>query len=970
MSVLGTYKDEPHKITHEGREISLTFTKTSSTTGRLSWTLPKGAPGLTLDSLAYNGIVIVGSATEFDLPEHGPVDGIRYIGDSTLNTSLHAGSKINANFLVVAALYDNKTTTFVDVTGLTPNVPYYFAAFAVDNVLKYSKEGVYSYPLKAKLPAIAADTSGYQEVTLGIQPGDSTGGNITNVTHSFKIKIDKSPDYTITVSDAAIPTYSALVTELNRLFALLNSPFQGTTPPNANALYYDSVNKKLYIWDGTQYIEQTPIFFGSDPRTPSLNTYWIDVDDHLIYQRTAGPAWTLRSHLDFYKDPITPDCDDYWWDGTKAWKWDGTVWVEQLRTFNQSTDPSLAPTLDCHTVWYNPTTGVFKRWEDITGTCNSGPLSEGHWITVQALLFPTDPHLTASNDYWFDTANNLLKQRNGGNNGWNTLTVTISETQPANPATNSYWYKSSTRELKQYDGSAFVTLTVKVWHKDPATPDSGDYWYDTNDDDMYVWDELTNTYVAVADFINSTVDPSLAPTLVKGDVWWNSSTSIMKYWDGMQWVTARFVVWPTNPMTTIVNGNIWHDTTNNIWYERSGGVWVALTNTAIFYNTDPTTLPTGTYWINGATISIWNGSAWVAVLYSSTSVVPATGTLWYNTSNATLMTWNGSAWVTKTPMASAALDAKGNLIVTSGTTGCDSLIEMTDVDLFSSLTPKGSIQVPYEGSSGVDGTPMTQQVGVGTNANPAQRRELVQNILVQLGWPTIQVELTKEQLDFCVDQGLAYLRRNSSNAYNRVFFFLQTIPNVQNYILANECVGFNKVVDVQAISRVGSAFLGNAEGNASYGQIVLQHLYSMGTFDLVSYHIMSDYIELMEIMFAGRIMYTWRETDRVLSIHQRLHRYEKLLVDASIERTEQDLLQDRWVRNWIQQWATAEACKILAETRGKYQTLPGAGGGVALNSSDLRQRAKDTFEQCLKELDDYVVNNAEDWGMGTQFLIG
>lgn len=972
MSVLGAYKDEPGKITYEGREISLKFVKTSSTTGRLSWTLPKGAPGATLDNLAYNGIVIVGATNEIHVPDCGPVDGQRYVGDPTLEFNIHAGSKINDTYLVVGAFYDDKATIFVDLTGLTPNAPYYFAAFAVDNVLKYHTEGVYSYPLRYKLDPMAEAGPGSQSVKLGVLSNASTGPGITATTHSFKIQIDGAPDVTIVVNDTSISTYQHLVDELNRLFSIIQSPFQGTNPPNTNAIFYDVSNKKLYVWDGTQYIAQNPIFFPSDPRTPSLGVYWVDVDDDHVFKRTSGPVWTSNPHIDFYTNPLTPACDDYWWNSTssKPFKWDGTVWAEQLRVFNQTTDPSLAPTLNCHTVWYNPTTDMFKRWEAITGTCNAGPLAVGQWEASGAFKFVSDPHITSANDYWFDTTNTLLKQRNGGNNGWNTLAVTISETQPSAPATNSYWYKTSSTTLEQWNGSVWNVLTVKVWNKDPATPDSGDYWFNTSNNTLHDWDELSNMYVTVTSFVDGPIDPSLPAVLQVGDVWWNATTSVLKYWDGSRFVLGRFMVWPTDPITTTVDGTLWHDTTVNIYYVRTSGSWVALTNSAIFYNTDPTAVPAGTYWINGSSISIWNGSAWVGIVYSPTTVVPDVGQQWYNTSSNTLMVWNGSVWETKTPVVVVSLDINGDLVFTSGSVGCNSLINLTDVDLFKTLTPAGMLQMPIEGNDGIDGTPMILQHGVGTTGNPAQRRDMIESILIQLGYPTIQVELTKEQLEFCVDQGLQYLRRHSSNAYNRVFFFLQMQPGKQHYILSNDCVGFNKIVDVMAVTRVGSAFLGNAEGNASYGQIALQHLYQMGTFDLVSYHIVNEYMELMEIMFAGRIAFTWRETDRVLSIHQSIHRFEKVLLDAAVERTEQDLLQDRWVSNWIQSWATAEACQLLAEIRGKYQTLPGAGGGVALNSSDLRTRAKEEFENCLQELDDYVANNAEDYGIGTQFVIG
>jgi hypothetical protein len=164
--------------------------------------------------------------------------------------------------------------------------------------------------------------------------------------------------------------------------------------------------------------------------------------------------------------------------------------------------------------------------------------------------------------------------------------------------------------------------------------------------------------------------------------------------------------------------------------------------------------------------------------------------------------------------------------------------------------------------------------------------------------------------------------------------------------------------------------LGAAEGQGVYGQVMLQQLYNMGTFDLVSYHIMNEYVELMEKMFASNLMYKWIERKRQLSLMQTIWRNERVLLDVTIERTEQDILGDRMLNNWIQTWATAEARMILAEIRGKFQTLPGAGGGISLNAQDLRAQADKDFERCLFELDEFIATDIEEYGLGSTILMG
>jgi hypothetical protein len=144
----------------------------------------------------------------------------------------------------------------------------------------------------------------------------------------------------------------------------------------------------------------------------------------------------------------------------------------------------------------------------------------------------------------------------------------------------------------------------------------------------------------------------------------------------------------------------------------------------------------------------------------------------------------------------------------------------------------------------------------------------------------------------------------------------------------------------------------------------------MGTFDLLSYHLVSEYIEQLEQLFASRVVFNWHEETRELWIHQTLGRDEIMLIDTSVERTEQDLFKDRWINRWLQERALIEARLTLSELRGKYASLPGAGGGISLNAGDLSARADADKERLRQELDDYIADRPEEWGIGTTFTIG
>ena len=55
-------------------------------------------------------------------------------------------------------------------------------------------------------------------------------------------------------------------------------------------------------------------------------------------------------------------------------------------------------------------------------------------------------------------------------------------------------------------------------------------------------------------------------------------------------------------------------------------------------------------------------------------------------------------------------------------------------------------------------------------------------------------------------------------------------------------------------------------------------------------------------------------------------------------------------KSWIKRFALACAKEILGQIRGKYQTLPGPGGGAQLNGNDLIQQATQEKEKLMEEL--------------------
>jgi len=144
----------------------------------------------------------------------------------------------------------------------------------------------------------------------------------------------------------------------------------------------------------------------------------------------------------------------------------------------------------------------------------------------------------------------------------------------------------------------------------------------------------------------------------------------------------------------------------------------------------------------------------------------------------------------------------------------------------------------------------------------------------------------------------------------------------------------------------------------------------MGTYDLTSFHLVSQYVEQLEHLFATRIVYNWDEDSRALHMFQSFTRPERMLLDCSVERTEQDLLKDRFTKSWIERYALSECQFMLAQIRGKFTSLPGAGGGISLNAAELTALAESNRAELMQQIDDFVVNDIEGLGQHSTFIIG
>lgn len=971
MSVSGPYNDTPFQIDYEGAQIELTFTKTTPDTATITWNIPEPFVGCTDDSGAYNGIVITLDNKSVENSQR-PVNGTFYTADPTASGDLHAGDRIG-DAIVVGAFYDDDLTTSLIVSDIEPSTAYYFSAYAVDKRGRYHRAGSHAYALEWSKETKDRDFPAYQEfrvlgpvnkkvnITTFTEP-DTTmlhsqwTGLSTERNYSITVSTDVLPETEVVIAGAAAQNYERFVAEFNDQLALAIAPVLNAGAPNAGSFYIDAPNQKAYVWTGSAYNQADVTFNASEPNGVSDGDFWLDLDTDVL-QRRVGGAWEAQSYLRYYKQYNNLSGSDYWIDGDVAMQWEGATWCKRPLT-NSPIDPSLARTPSTGEFWFNTKDGVMYTWSD-EGAC---------WKSTEIIFHSEDPSAPSVGTLWYNYDAKKLFIFDGSD--WVEQTATYAELPPKTASDGQIWVDVKNEVVKIYNFSLreWNKADVIYWHADPRNRKSCDKWWKSSNgfDQIFVWDFINSVWVEHPSFTQGEIDPREV-VLAVGHVWNRTDGHYFK-WDGMTWTEITAIELSHDPRTPVI-GEILR--TADEWLIWSGTSWDEIN--VHLNDDDPANLPIGDMWFDSSVRQLKQLTAvgWTSVPYSIKPQVPKAGERYFDTLTNKLKEWINGRWQNAILPLRATINELNNLMFIGSTLGSNGWVKITPDEQFrADIKPYFVSGGPVVGHDAVSAVPSYKADGVGTDGSVDERREVITAILAELGLGGVNVELTKVQLERAVDSALETLRQKSSAGYKRGFMFMDVVPESQNYVLSNKNEGYNRIVTVNGAFRMSGGRVGGYAHNDPFDQSMIQQLYYAGSFDLLSYHLLSSYNELLNEMFAKHLNFSWNERTRVLMFHQYMRFKERILLDVMVERSEQDLLTDRYTRPWLIKFATAKSMMMLAQIRGKFASLPGAGGGVSLNASDLATQAQTYIDECMAEIEEYVVNTLEDVGGGAAFILG
>lgn len=454
---------------------------------------------------------------------------------------------------------------------------------------------------------------------------------------------------------------------------------------------------------------------------------------------------------------------------------------------------------------------------------------------------------------------------------------------------------------------------------------------------------------------------------------------------------------PTNPS----RGMVYHDQQLNIdqFWDEARGIWIPTrSDTIVSGPFNPGTLGQ-VYLLGGSRLYFFNGVKWEfatptnvqvripggwapfasSIASITVPVKPTPGSFFYNYTTQRYEYWDGVEW---------QFPGKTNTLVKKPDGGwAPGFIAPPNVEpeelrspdlgqLFYNTTMQslnvwdGTVWIKANTSQ--EGTPLSDKVAIGNDGSYDERARLIKILAGQMGWPVQCVELKEEQFNIAIDNAIENYRQLSDGAYRRGFVLYNLIAGQQLYFLNSAIDKSDSIVDVHQIARMGPMGIFGGTGQDIWSQAFAQQFYNFaaGGGDMVSTFLVAQYGEDLTRMFAGNLMFQWNESSRELYFTRAIHGPETVIIECTMERTEQEIFSDRWCKQFIQNWALAEVKMMLGWIRSKFSSgTPGPAGTITLNGELLIAEARQDMTELKESLLNYEYGGHVGQG-NVSFLIG
>lgn len=238
----------------------------------------------------------------------------------------------------------------------------------------------------------------------------------------------------------------------------------------------------------------------------------------------------------------------------------------------------------------------------------------------------------------------------------------------------------------------------------------------------------------------------------------------------------------------------------------------------------------------------------------------------------------------------------------------------------------------------------------------ALRDDLVKEIELRLGGQMVDVELDPEHYDVAIKKSFEKYRQRSENSVEESFVTLTVVEGQNEYTVDSDIID---VFDLyrRSAGTLNSGGLGDIEPfETAYLNTYLLNsgrAGGMATFDALAQH-----RETLGRLFGENLTFTWNTVTKKLFLHRRIKADDTYYMHVYKQRSDEELLQDPYCMPWIKDYSLAHAKLMLAEARGKFNTIAGPQGGTSLNADALRMDAQANIDKLEDDLKYYAEGQA------------
>ena len=249
-----------------------------------------------------------------------------------------------------------------------------------------------------------------------------------------------------------------------------------------------------------------------------------------------------------------------------------------------------------------------------------------------------------------------------------------------------------------------------------------------------------------------------------------------------------------------------------------------------------------------------------------------------------------------------------------------------------------------------------------------KKSELRERIKRDLGFPIVKIELTDEQIEDSIGDGIIKFKTYASgNATEECFFTVRLSGGCTEYEMPD---GIIDVIDYTEATRGKYNQLFTVE-NQMFNSMINQNIW--GDFNLVTYHLALNFIETFNRYTTNKFHYKYIKKLNKLEITPVPDKLQFVMVKAisyanalAGDWTLEGYLEELYDVDWIRMYALALTKVKLGLVRRKFNSFQSIGNtGIDLDGDSLISEGNEEREDLLQRLTDEY-----SWDYVSEIIVG